>query len=43
MIILLIRGATLSGAGEGVDFFIVPDFDRLSDIDVSDYDYDYEL
>ena len=35
MIILLIRGATLSGAKEGVEFFIIPDFDRLGDIDVS--------
>lgn len=31
LFILLIRGATLDNAGEGIYYFIVPDFPRLSD------------
>ncbi|XP_071479957.1 sodium- and chloride-dependent neutral and basic amino acid transporter B(0+)-like [Diadema antillarum] len=31
LFILLIRGATLPGAGNGIRFFVIPDFSRLSD------------
>lgn len=34
MLILLIRGATLPGSLEGVKFYVVPDWSRLSDIQV---------
>lgn len=34
MLILLIRGATLPGSLEGVKFYVVPDWSRLSDIKV---------
>ena len=35
LLILLIRGVTLDGAGVGLEYFLVPDFEKLSDIDVS--------
>ena len=31
---MLVRGATLEGATEGIDFYINPDFSRLSDLKV---------
>ena len=31
LFILLVRGATLEGAGEGVLFYLKPDFTRLKD------------
>ena len=31
LFILLIRGATLEGAGDGVLFYLKPDFSRLTD------------
>jgi len=31
MFILLIRGVTLEGAMDGLRFYLVPDFSRLSD------------
>ncbi|XP_054769817.2 sodium- and chloride-dependent neutral and basic amino acid transporter B(0+)-like [Lytechinus pictus] len=34
LFILLIRGVTLPGAGDGIRFFTVPDFSRLSDAKV---------
>ena len=35
LFILLIRGVTLENAGEGIYYFIVPDFARLADARVS--------
>lgn len=35
LLILLVRGALLDGAIDGVEFFIVPDWDRLKDLSVS--------
>ncbi len=35
MTILLINGATLDGAADGIEYYLNPDFDRLSDGTVS--------
>lgn len=35
LFILLVRGATLEGAGDGVLFYLKPDFTRLKDPKVS--------
>ena len=35
LLILLIRGALLEGAGEGIKFYIVPDWSKLSEAGVS--------
>lgn len=40
LFVLFIRGVTLPGAGEGLKYYLKPDFTRLSDPDVrahSDY------
>lgn len=34
LLILLIRGATLPGAGEGVKFYVIPNFQKLKEIKV---------
>ena len=34
MLILCIRMALLPGAGEGLKFYLVPDFSRLKDLEV---------
>lgn len=34
LIILFIRGATLTGAGNGIEYYLKPDFDALTDSDV---------
>ncbi|XP_059168398.1 sodium- and chloride-dependent neutral and basic amino acid transporter B(0+)-like [Physella acuta] len=34
LLILLVRGALLDGAKDGVDFFIIPDWEKLKDIQV---------
>lgn len=34
LIILFFRGVTLDNAGQGIYYFIVPDFDRLLDAQV---------
>lgn len=34
LLILFIRGVTLEGAGEGLKFYLIPDFSRLSEIKV---------
>ena len=39
LFILLIRGVTLENAGEGIYYFIVPDFARLADARVSWADF----
>ena len=39
LFILLIRGVTLENAGEGIYYFIVPDFARLADARVSLADF----
>ena len=38
LLILLIRGATLEGAGEGITFYLKPDFNKMKKVKVSGYD-----
>ena len=33
--IILVRGATLPGAIDGINFYMIPDFNRLADATVS--------
>jgi len=37
MITLLIRGATLPGSGEGVEFFFTPQWEKLQDFEVREW------
>ena len=33
--VLLVRGVTLDGAGEGIKFYLQPDFNKLADAQVN--------
>lgn len=37
LLILLIRGVTLPGAGEGIYYYLYPDLSRLANIEVTSY------
>lgn len=39
LLILLVRGATLPGAGNGIKYFLSPDFSRLQDAQVNYHDF----
>ncbi|KAL1440935.1 hypothetical protein MTO96_008982 [Rhipicephalus appendiculatus] len=34
LLILLVKGVTLSGSGQGIAYFLVPDFSRLTDLNI---------